>query len=165
MSSVFWFPWHLMRSQLLMLLRFYIFNEFPSLAIFKILSFFWLSTVWLYDVSRCDSLWVYPMWSFWTSWICRWMFSIKHWNFTGHYFFSYFFLPFSHPLSSWTFSTVVLVNLLVCHWSVRLCSFFIFFSLPQTGARYSSSSQIPFPCSYLPVSSTTDFFHFCFLYF
>lgn len=75
-------PTYLMSSPLLLFSRFYL--------------LLWLSTVWIYDVSRWESPWVYPMWSFWTSWIYRWMFSIKCVKFSAIISSVTFYLPFSH---------------------------------------------------------------------
>ena len=90
------------------------------------------------------NLWVYPMWSFWTSWIYRWIFSIKFVKFSAIISSGIFYLPFSHS----PFIMVVLEHLLVSHWFVRLCSFFFiffFFSSPDWILIHpSSSSQIPF---------------------
>lgn len=84
------------------------------------------------------------MWSFWTSWICRWMFSIKLVKFSAIISSVIFHLPFSHPLSSRTFSTASIGKSfgvpLVCE--ALFIFHLFFFSLPQTG-YWCTHLQVP----------------------
>ena len=88
------------------------------------------------------------------------------WNFQPLFLQLFFTCPFLTPRSSRTSITVVLVNLWCATglWGFVHFSSFFFFSSPDWISMHpSSSSQIPFACSYVLFSCTTDFFHFVFV--
>ena len=151
MSSVFWFPWHLMRSQLLMLLRFLHIYWVP-------LSCYFQDSIFSFGFQRFEYMMCLGG-NLYESTLCG---AFEHLGYTGECFpsnlwnFQPLFLqllftcPSLTPCSSRTPITVVLVNLLVCHWFVRLRSFFFifFFLFPRLDI---DAPIFKFPDSFLPV--------------
>ena len=112
-----------------------------SLVTFKIFFFVFWFWNFNYDVVWCEFLWVYPVWGS-LSFLGIFIYVFRKFRKFQSLFLQVFFsISTLSLLSFWSWMISMLELLLLCHRSLRLCSFFFFFrlfSLIRLGEFYCS---------------------------